>query len=92
MEQRLGDERDNFWQLERTNRRKTVELVAIFILFYCILGAVLDLVFHTFRIVDHRLLGFPALTVAAAVIASAQALRAYYRGSVMLVGAVGRRA
>jgi heat shock protein HtpX len=66
-------------------------LAAIFILVYCILGVVLDLVFHTFRIMDHRLIGFPALTAAAAVIASAQVLRAYYRGSAVLISAVEAR-
>ena len=85
----MGREHDSFWQLERANRRKTAELVVIFILVYCFLGLGLDLIFHTFRIVNHRLIGFPALTIVAAVIALAQALRAYYRGSSVLIGAVG---
>jgi heat shock protein HtpX len=85
----MGKELDSFWQLERANRRKTAELVVIFILVYCFLGLGLDLIFHTFRIVNHRLIGFPALTIVAAVIAVAQALRAYYRGSSVLIGAVG---
>jgi heat shock protein HtpX len=85
----MGKEHDSFWQLERANRRKTAELVVIFILVYCFLGLALDLIFHTFRIVNHRLIGFPALTIVAAVIALAQALRAYYRGSSVLIEAVG---
>ena len=66
----MGREHDSFWQLERANRRKTAELVVIFILVYCFLGLGLDLIFHTFRIVNHRLIGFPALTIVAAVIAA----------------------
>jgi heat shock protein HtpX len=85
----MGQERDTFWQLERANRRKTVELVVIFILVYCLIGFALDLIFHTLRVVNHQLIGFPALTIAAAVIASAQALRAYYRGSSVLIRAAG---
>ena len=37
---------------------------------------------------NHHLLGFPVLTVAALAIASVQALRAYFSGSSMLLGAV----
>ena len=85
----MGREHDSFWQLERANRRKTAKLAVICILVYCFLGLGLDLIFHTFRIVNHRLIGFPALTIVAAVIALAQALRAYYRGSSVLIGAVG---
>ncbi len=85
----MGQEHDTFWQLERANRRKTVELVMIFILVYCLIGVTLDLIFHTLRVVNHQLVGFPALTIAAAVISSAQALRAYYRGSSVLISAVG---
>ena len=85
----MGEERDSFWQLERVNRRKTVELVVIFLLVYCVVGLALDLLLHTFRLVNHHLLGFPVLTVAALAIASMQALRAYFSGSSMLLGAVG---
>jgi len=87
----MGEERSNFQQLERNNRRKTVELVAIFILVYATLGFSLDLIFHPFRLVDHRLSRFPGLMLVAAAIAAAQALRAYYRGSDLLLGALGAR-
>ncbi len=87
----MGEERDSFWQLERANRRKTVELVVIFILVYCFVGLALDLTFRTFRLVNYQLIGLPVLTIAAAVFALAQALRAYYRGSSLLMGAVGAR-
>jgi heat shock protein HtpX len=85
----MGEERDNFWHLERANRRKTVQLVATFILVYCFVGAALDLFFHTFRVVNYQLVGFPVLTCVAAVIAIALAARAYYQGSSVLIGAVG---
>jgi heat shock protein HtpX len=84
----MGQKRDNFWQLERINRRKTVELVAIFLLVYCSFGVALDFIFHTLRVVNHHLVGMPVLTIAAAVFASAQALRAYFSGSSVLLGAV----
>jgi uncharacterized membrane protein len=38
----MGGERDTFRQLERANRRKTVELVVIFLLVYCVVGLALD--------------------------------------------------
>ncbi len=38
----MGEERGTFWQLERANRRKTVELVVIFLLVYCVVGLALD--------------------------------------------------
>src|SRR5215469_8062874 len=85
----MGEEHDNFWQLERTNRRKTVELVVIFLLVYSVVGLALDHLFHTFRFVNHQLLGFPVLTIAALAIASVRALRAYFRGSSVLLGVVG---
>lgn len=84
----MGEERDSFWRLERANRRKTVELVMIFILVYCFAGFALDLIFHTFRVVNHHLLGFPVLTIVALAIASVQALRAYFSGSSVLLGVV----
>jgi Zn-dependent protease with chaperone function len=84
----MEKERDSFWRLERANRRKTVELVMIFILVYCFVGFALDLIFHTFRVVNHHLLGFPVLTIVALAIASVQALRAYFSGSSVLLGVV----
>ena len=85
----MGQERDTFWQLERSNRRKTVELVFIFILIYCFFGVAFDFIFHTVRVVNHHLTGVPVLTIVAAWIAGLQVLRAYYGGSSFLLGAVG---
>jgi heat shock protein HtpX len=87
----MAQERDSFWQLERANRRKTVELVVIFILVYCLIGLALDGIFHTVHVVNYQLHGFPAFAIGAGVIAIAQAIRAYYRGSSVLLGAVGAR-
>ncbi len=84
----MGEERDTFGQLEQANRRKTVELVAVFVLIYAVCGSGLDLIFHTFRIVNHQLTGLPWLTIAAVLIASTQAVWAWYRGSSIVISAV----
>ncbi len=90
----MGEEHDTFWQLERANRRKTVELVAILVLIYAVVGLILDFIFHSLRLVNHQLTvvpwtGIPWLMFAAVEIALAQALWAYYRGSSLIIGAVG---
>ena len=84
----MGEERDTFQQLERANRRKTVELVTVFVLIYAVCGCGLDFIFHTLRVVNHQLTGFPWLTIAAVVIASMQAVWAYYLGSSSVIRAV----
>ena len=89
----MGEEHGTFWQLERANRRKTVELVAMFVLIYAVVGFILDFIFHALRVVNHHLTvvpwtGIPWLTIAAVAIALAEALWAYYRGSSVIIGAV----
>ena len=84
----MGEERDTFRQLEQANRRKTVELVSVFVLIYAVCGSGLDLIFHTLRIVNHQLSGFPWLTIAAVLIAATQAVWAWYRGSSIVISAV----
>ena len=89
----MGEEHDTFWQLERANRRKTVELVAILVLIYAVIGFILDFIFHALRVVNHYLTvvpwtGIPWLTIAAVAIALTEALWAYYRGSSVIIGAV----
>jgi heat shock protein HtpX len=89
----MGEEHDTFWQLERANRRKTVELVAILVLIYAVIGFILDFIFHALRVINHHLTvvpwtGIPWLTIAAVAIALAEALWAYYRGSSVIIGAV----
>lgn len=90
----MGEEHDTFWQLERANRRKTVELVAILVLIYAVIGFILDFIFHSLRLVNRHLTvvpwtGIPWLMIAAVAIALAEALWAYYRGSSVIIGAVG---
>jgi heat shock protein HtpX len=84
----MAEEHDTFRHLEHANRRKTVQLVVTFILIYAVSGFVLDLLFRTLRIVDHRMTGFPWLTIGAVAIASTQALWAYYLGSSAVIRAV----
>lgn len=89
----MGEEHDTFWQLERANRRKTVELVAILVLIYAVIGFILDFIFHALRVINHHLTvvpwtGIPWLTIAAVAIALTEALWAYYRGSSVIIGAV----
>jgi heat shock protein HtpX len=84
---------DTFRQLEHTNRRKTVELVAILVLIYAVVGFILDFIFHSLRLVNRHLTvvpwtGIPWLMIAAVAIALAEALWAYYRGSSVIIGAV----
>ncbi len=84
----MAEEHDTFRHLEQANRHKTVELVVTFILIYVVSGFILDLLFRTLRIVDHRMTGFPWLTIGAVAIASAQAVWAWYRGSSIIISAV----
>jgi heat shock protein HtpX len=84
----MGEERDTFRKLEAANRHRTVELVAVFVLIYAVCGGGLDITFHTVRVVNHRLTGIPSLMLAAIVIASMQAIWAYYWGSSTVIAAV----
>lgn len=70
----MGEERDTFRRLEAANRHKTAELVAVFVLIYAVCGGSLDFIFHTLRVVNHRLMGIPWLMMAAIAIALVQAL------------------
>jgi len=84
----MGEERDTFRRLEAANRHKTAELVAVFVLIYAVCGGSLDFIFHTLRVVNHRLMGIPWLMMAAIAIALVQALWAYYLGSSTVIRAV----
>jgi len=81
----------DFWELERTNRRETAELVAVFLVFFCALGFGLDFVIGTLRIIDGRLIGFPVLTIAALVIGSIQAVVSFYGGAGLVLASVHAR-
>jgi heat shock protein HtpX len=83
--------RDSFWQLERTNRRETVLLVAVFIILFTALGCGLDFVFGNLRIIDGHLTGTPLLTVLALVIGSIQSVLSYFGGAALVLASVHAR-
>src|SRR5216684_4431549 len=87
----MAQGRSDFRELERTNRRETVELVVVFLVLFCALGFGLDFVIGTVRIIDGRLIGFPVLTIAALVIGSIQALASFYGGAGMVLASVHAR-
>ena len=87
----MAQGRSDFWELERTNRRETAELVAVFLGLFCALGFGLDFVIGALRIVDGRLTGFPVLTIAALVIGSIQALASFYGGASLVLASVHAR-
>ena len=82
---------DSFWQLERTNRRETVLLVAVFIVLFTALGCGLDFVFGNLRIIDGHLSGTPVLTVLALVIGSFQSVLSYFGGAALVLASVHAR-
>jgi heat shock protein HtpX len=87
----MAQGRSDFWELERTNRRETAELVAVFLVLFCALGFGLDFVIGTLRIIDGHLVGFPVLTIAALVIGSIQALVSFYGGAGLVLASVHAR-
>jgi heat shock protein HtpX len=87
----MAQGRSDFWELERTNRRETAELVAVFLVLFCALGFGLDFVIGTLRIIDGHLVGFPVLTIAALVIGSIQALASFYGGAGLVLASVHAR-
>src|SRR2546427_8007674 len=89
--QPMAQGRRDFWELERTNRRETVGLVAVFLLLFCALGLGFDFVIGTLRIINGQLAGFPVLTIAALVIGSIQSLVSYYAGAGLVLASVHAR-
>jgi heat shock protein HtpX len=87
----MAQERSDFWRLERTNRRETVALVAVFIVLFSALGLGLDFVIGTLHVVDGQVTGFPVLTIAALIIGSIQALISYYGGASLVLASVHAR-
>src|SRR6266852_6175835 len=87
----MAQGRSDFRELERTNRRETVELVAVFLVLFCALGFGIYFVIGTLRVIDGRLIGFPVLTIAALVIGSIQALASFYGGAGMVLASVHAR-
>jgi heat shock protein HtpX len=84
----VAGESGSFWQLERVNRRRTRALVVKMILVLAAFGLGLDFLFHTVRFSDGRLSGIPWFAAAAAVMAVAQSLRAYFAGADQILGAL----
>ncbi|MGH7984843.1 MAG: M48 family metallopeptidase [Candidatus Binataceae bacterium] len=81
----------DFWALERTNRRQTALLVAVFIVLFTALGFGLDFVLGDLRIINGHLAGAPILTVAALIIGVIQALVSYYGGASLVLASVHAR-
>lgn len=78
----------DFWTQERTNRRQTVMLVAVFLTLYCALGLGLDFLIGALRFSNGSLRGFPIVTVAALAIGLIQAAASYYAGAALILGSV----
>jgi len=78
----------DFWTQERTNRRQTAMLVAVFLMLYCALGLGLDFLIGALRFSNGSLRGFPIVTVAALAIGLIQAAASYYGGAALILGSV----
>jgi heat shock protein HtpX len=78
----------DFWAQERTNRRQTAMMVAVFVLLYCVLGLGLDFLIGALRFQDGSLRGFPVLTLAALIIGLIQASVSYYAGAPLILASV----
>jgi len=84
----MAEESGSFWQLERDNRRRTLALVVKLILAVAVFGLGLDFLFHNVRFSDGRLSGVPWLAAAAVIVAAAQALRANFAGTDLVLDAL----
>ncbi len=78
----------DFWTQERTNRRQTLMLVAVFLTLYCALGLGLDFLIGALRFSNGSLRGFPIVTLAALAIGLIQAAASYYAGAALILGSV----
>ena len=81
----------DFWAQERSNRRQTAMLVAMFLLLYCALGLGLDFLIGALRFQDASLRGFPVLTLGALIIGLIQASVSYYAGAALVLASVHAR-
>jgi heat shock protein HtpX len=78
----------DFRSLERSNRRRTAVLIAVFALILGVLGFCLDVLVGDLRLDQEGVTGFPILTVTALVIAAVQALVSYYAGASLVLAAM----
>lgn len=85
----MAGEPNNFWALERANRRRAARLVAAQILVFAVLGLGFDLGFGMMSFAAGRLAGFPWCTAAGLIFGATQTMRSYYGGPGMVLGAVG---
>jgi heat shock protein HtpX len=81
----------DFWAEERSNRRETLTLVAVFLVLYCALGLGLDFLSGALRFQGGTLVGFPVLTLAALIIGLIQASLSYYGGAALVLASVHAR-
>ena len=81
----------DFWSLERTNRRQTAILIAVFLAFFCALGLGLDFLIGAVRVTPQGVRGFPILTLFALFFGIIQALASYYGGAFLILSSVHAR-
>jgi len=79
---------DNFWELERKNRRETALLVIVFMILFTALGCGLDFVFGYLRVVNGHLMGVPILTTIALIVGSIQSVLSYFGGAALVLASV----
>lgn len=78
----------DFRALEANNRRRTMVLVAVFILIFAMLGLGLDFLAGDLRVIDGTLVGFPMLTIAALIFAVFQSILSFYSGASLVLASV----
>jgi heat shock protein HtpX len=88
----MTPQRTDFWSLERGNRRRTMLLVAVFIVIFTLLGLGLDFLVGDLRVLgDGSVVGAPVLMFLALVIGSIQAVISYYGGAQLVLLSVHAR-
>jgi heat shock protein HtpX len=81
----------DFRALQRQNSRRTVALVAVFILLFTTLGLGLDFAFGLFGYQDGRFVGLPIIMPIAFVASAVQSVVSYFAGSSMVLFSMGAR-
>jgi heat shock protein HtpX len=78
----------NFWQLERSNRRQTIVLVAVIIALFSLLGLGFDFVAGNLRLTALGWSGFPYFTITAFIFGLFEAMVSYYGGAALILASV----